>query len=133
MEPPPPTNEGQSPRRHRTQHLGKPTCQISHKSAVWIQRFPLNPNCVFPLFFFFSSLNAFQGTNSLVCLAEYGYGSPIADAIYLWNPSIRKYKRLPDFSLTQYQWVSTGFAYQSEANDYKVVKITQMGAQTPWG
>ena len=68
-----------------------------------------------------------------MCLAEYGYGSPIADGIYLWNPCIRKYKRLPDFSLTQYHWVSTGFAYQSEANDYKVVTITQMGAQNHHG
>ncbi|XP_023918077.1 F-box/kelch-repeat protein At3g06240-like [Quercus suber] len=80
-----------------------------------------------------SSLRIVGSCNGLVCLAQYGYGSLIADAIYLWNPSIRKYRRLPDFSLTQYHWVSTGFAYQSETNDYKVVKITKMGAQNHHG
>ena len=51
------------------------------------------------------------------------------DAIYLWNPGIGKFKRLPDsflskyFSSDQEVWVSTGFAYQSKANDYKVEKL----------
>ena len=64
-----------------------------------------------------SSLQIVGSCNGLGCLAQYGHGSPSADAIYLWNPCIRKYKSLPDFSLTQYHWVSTGFAYQSGTND----------------
>ena len=34
--------------------------------------------------------------NGLVCLAQRGKHSTASDAIYLWNPSIRKFKRLPD-------------------------------------
>ncbi|KAM3685345.1 hypothetical protein ACJW31_11G111000 [Castanea mollissima] len=51
------------------------------------------------------------------------------DAVYLWDPSIRNFERLPDsflsncFSINQEVWVSTGFAYQSKTNDYKVVKL----------
>ena len=43
--------------------------------------------------------------------------------------NVRKFKRLPDsylsnyFSSDQEIWVSTGFAYQSKTNDYKVVKL----------
>ncbi|XP_075673431.1 F-box/kelch-repeat protein At3g06240-like [Castanea sativa] len=67
--------------------------------------------------------------NGLVCFTQHGYypwHPTITGAIYLWNPSIRKLKRLPDFSPTQHDWLSTGFAYQSNTNDYKVVKISQM-------
>ena len=64
--------------------------------------------------------------NGLVCLYQFRNASTNADPIYLWNPSIRKFKRLPDYSLTHFHRVSTGFAYQSETNDYKVVNIYQM-------
>ena len=66
--------------------------------------------------------------NGLVCLAQYGNGLTIAEVIYLWNPSIRKFKRLPDTCLSQYDSVATGFAYQCENNDYKVVKISSLRA-----
>ncbi|XP_023923911.1 F-box/kelch-repeat protein At3g23880-like [Quercus suber] len=42
--------------------------------------------------------------------------------IYLWNPSIRKLKRLPDIEFDCF--IPLGFAYHSEKNDYKVVKIS---------
>ncbi|KAL4616215.1 hypothetical protein ACB092_07G182400 [Castanea dentata] len=66
--------------------------------------------------------------NGLVCFTQHKceYYPFITGAIYLWNPSIRKLKRLPDFSPNQHEWFSTGFAYQSNTNDYKVVKISQM-------
>ena len=64
--------------------------------------------------------------NGLVCFTQHGYHPTTTGAICLWNPSIRKQKRLPDFSLTQYVRFSTGFAYQSITNDYKVVKISLM-------
>ena len=90
-----------------------PVCMVARGSSPFnsISEYPI------PSALHLSSLRIVGSCNGLVCLAEYGYGSPIADAIYLWNPSIRKYKRLPDFSLTQYHWVSPGFAYQFEAND----------------
>ncbi|KAL4616262.1 hypothetical protein ACB092_07G185900 [Castanea dentata] len=66
--------------------------------------------------------HAYSACNGLVCLTQ--YESFFAD-IHLWNPSIRKFKRLPDSSLPQYYCISTGFAYDSKTNDYKVVKISQ--------
>ncbi|XP_050262350.1 F-box/kelch-repeat protein At3g23880-like [Quercus robur] len=68
---------------------------------------------------------AYSACNGLVCLAQYGRFST---NIHLWNPSIRKFKRLSDSSLPQYYCISIGFAYDSKTNDYKVVKISQKGS-----
>ena len=67
--------------------------------------------------------------NGLLCLIALTITShcTVAGVIYLQNPNIRKFKRLPDFFPAKPHWVtSTGFAYQSETNDYKVVKISQI-------
>ncbi|XP_023894882.1 uncharacterized protein LOC112006801 [Quercus suber] len=54
--------------------------------------------------------------------------------IYLWNPSIRKLKKLPDTCLSKLENVIPGFAYPSDSNDYKVVRIScrlrKMGTPT---
>nr|XP_023882182.1 F-box/kelch-repeat protein At3g23880-like isoform X2 [Quercus suber] len=72
--------------------------------------------------------------NGLVCLCQVRtYSATDPAHIYLWNPSIRKVKRLPDFSLDHSRRVSSGFAYQSETNDYKVVNIYQMPASNHHG
>ena len=94
-------------------------CMVARDSATFneISEYPV------PSAFHLSSFQIVGSCNGLVCVAQYGCSSTIAHAIYLWNPSIRKFKRLPDFSLTRFIWISTGFAYQSETNDYKVVKI----------
>ena len=39
------------------------------------------------------------------------------------EPRTRKFKRLPDTWIKKYKWQATGFTYQSETNDYEVVKI----------
>ena len=53
--------------------------------------------------------------NGLVCLAQRGKLSTTSDAIYLWNPSVRKFKRLPDSCSNGPDfWFSTGFGYQSK-------------------
>ncbi|XP_023882201.2 F-box/kelch-repeat protein At3g06240-like [Quercus suber] len=86
-----------------------------------------------PSAFLLSNARSVSSCNGLVCLTELRKTSP---HIYLWNPSIRKLKRLPDFSPTQRDWLSTGFAYQSNTNDYKVVMISNMPAPEPnhhWG
>ena len=62
--------------------------------------------------------------NGLVCLAQRVKLSTASDAIYLWNPSIRKFKRLPDScSNGQDFGFSIGFGSLSKTNDYKVVKL----------
>ena len=53
--------------------------------------------------------------NGLLCLADSN------NVIYLWNPSIRKFKKLPHTCLGNLNNVTLGFAYCSENNDYKVV------------
>ncbi|XP_030967227.1 F-box protein CPR1-like [Quercus lobata] len=58
--------------------------------------------------------------NGLLCLADLVYGN----VIYLWNPSVRKFKKLPDPCLGNSKFVKLGFAYHSENNDYKVVRIS---------
>ena len=68
--------------------------------------------------------------NGLVCLYQLRDVPTNAYPIYLWNPSIRKVKRLPDsiYSSTHFDRLSTELAYQAETNDYKVVNICQMPA-----
>nr|XP_023927664.1 putative F-box protein At1g70960 [Quercus suber] len=41
----------------------------------------------------------------------------------IWNPSARKFKRLPDSCLGNLGVVTLGFAYHSENNDYKVLRV----------
>ncbi|KAK4595536.1 hypothetical protein RGQ29_013850 [Quercus rubra] len=56
--------------------------------------------------------------NGLLCLAT------SIDVIYLWNPSARKFKRLPDSCLGNLGVVTLGFAYHLENDDYKVLRIS---------
>nr|XP_023892015.1 F-box/kelch-repeat protein At3g23880-like [Quercus suber] len=83
-----------------------------------------------PSVFSSSYYHTADSCNGLVCFTQHGHGDYPTNtgAIYLWNPSIRKLKSLPGFSQTQYLRFFTGFAYQSNTNDYKVVKISQMPA-----
>ena len=62
--------------------------------------------------------------NGLLCLADIGSFNISDNVIYLWNPSIRKFKKLPDSCLGRLGYVKHGFAYHSENNDYKVVRIS---------
>ncbi|XP_023918000.1 F-box/kelch-repeat protein At3g06240 isoform X2 [Quercus suber] len=55
--------------------------------------------------------------NGLLCLVDY------TNNIYLWNPSVRKFKKLPHTCLKNLNYATLGFAYHSQNNDYKVVRI----------
>ena len=48
----------------------------------------------------------------------------------MWNPSIRKFKKLPRTCLVKLENVTLGFAYHSENNDYKVVRISSTPSST---
>ncbi|KAK9994103.1 hypothetical protein SO802_023806 [Lithocarpus litseifolius] len=61
--------------------------------------------------------------NGILCFTDF-ITSKSKD-VYLWNPSIRKFKRLPDTCLTQLRTLVLGFGYDSQNNDYKVVRISQ--------
>ncbi|XP_059314412.1 F-box/kelch-repeat protein At3g23880-like [Lycium ferocissimum] len=67
--------------------------------------------------------------NGLICLAIrilHGF-----DDLYLWNPSIRKYKKLPSYTLSlssrncevRLSDFNFGFAYDEFQDDYKVVGV----------
>ena len=43
--------------------------------------------------------------------------------LYLWNPSIRKYKMLSPHFTGRYNDVVQGLAYHSQNNDFKILKI----------
>ncbi|BFG21456.1 hypothetical protein CerSpe_077300 [Prunus speciosa] len=58
--------------------------------------------------------------NGLLCISDY-----IKESTYLWNPSIRKFKRLPrGLNPRKYRYsVALGFGLDVGGNDYKVVRI----------
>nr|XP_023877988.1 F-box protein CPR1-like [Quercus suber] len=63
--------------------------------------------------------------NGLLCLANLSISTTtFANALYLWNPSIRKFKKLPPTCLGKLNKVTLGFAYCSDNNDYKVVRTS---------
>uniref|UniRef100_A0A2N9EFR3 F-box domain-containing protein n=1 Tax=Fagus sylvatica TaxID=28930 RepID=A0A2N9EFR3_FAGSY len=45
------------------------------------------------------------------------------EILYLWNPSIRKYKMLPPHFIGHYRGVAHGLAYHSQNNDYKILRL----------
>ena len=61
--------------------------------------------------------------NGLLCLAD-NSTTTYANALYLWNPSIRKFKKLPPSCLGKLNNDTLGFAYCSDNNDYKVVRTS---------
>ncbi|XP_050253457.1 F-box/kelch-repeat protein At3g23880-like isoform X4 [Quercus robur] len=61
--------------------------------------------------------------NGILCFTDFIISK--SKDVYLWNPSIRKFKRLPDTCLTQLRTLVIGFGYDSQSNDYKVVRISQ--------
>ncbi|KAL4599904.1 hypothetical protein ACB092_11G160400 [Castanea dentata] len=75
------------------------------------------------------SIQIVGSCNGLLCLAHNRGLTTSDNVIYLWNPSIRKFKRLPDSCLPQmgYEHLGSstlGFAYHLENNDYKVLRIS---------
>ena len=60
-------------------------------------------------------------SNGMFCLHNF-----YNNVLYLWNPSIRKFKMLPNPHLTHPSYrrrVVLGFAYHSQNNDYKILRI----------
>ncbi|KAF3951639.1 hypothetical protein CMV_022733 [Castanea mollissima] len=66
---------------------------------------------------FFNCAYLYASCNGLLCFCNYN------NVIYLWNPSIRKFKKLPHTISEKFNNVALRFAYCSENNDYKVVRI----------
>ena len=69
--------------------------------------------------------------NGLLCLADIESITTSGNVIYLWNPNIRKFKRLPKPCLGQLDSVTLGFAYHSKYYDYTVVRISISHSMPP--
>ena len=78
-----------------------------------ISRFK-TPSCFLDAYF----VNCF--CNGIFCLSRYD-----DDPIICWNPSIRKFKMLAPALLTEvFSWVTLGLAYNSQNNDFKILRLT---------
>uniref|UniRef100_A0A7N2RAK3 F-box associated beta-propeller type 1 domain-containing protein n=1 Tax=Quercus lobata TaxID=97700 RepID=A0A7N2RAK3_QUELO len=78
-------------------------------------------------FTFQSGFPHFVGScNGILCFIN--DNAPGSNVFYLWNHSIRKFKRLPD---NQFLVMTFGIGYGSQNNDFKVVGISWTFAKSP--
>ena len=66
--------------------------------------------------------NLVGSCNGILCFTDFITAK--SKDVYLWNPSIRKFKRLPNTCLTLLCNVALGFGYDSQNNDYKIVRFS---------
>lgn len=72
------------------------------------------------------STKVWGSCNGIICLSN------SFDSVVLWNPSTRKYRKLPDSSVEleekwrYYENRIYGFGYDSVSDDYKVVRIVML-------
>ncbi|KAG5586737.1 hypothetical protein H5410_047171 [Solanum commersonii] len=66
------------------------------------------------------SFRSMNSINGLICLVDW------SNDLFLWNPSIRKYKKLPDSKTNSMDAINFiyGFGYDKFREDYKVVACT---------
>ena len=100
-------------------HYNKPVCTVALGRT-----FDRISEVQIPIDISLNSVRKVGSCNGLLCFANYGPRK----AIYFCNPSIRKFKTLPEPCLGHLKHVSLGFAYHSENNDYKDVRISS----SPW-
>ncbi|KAH0980682.1 hypothetical protein GBA52_007859 [Prunus armeniaca] len=71
-----------------------------------------------------SSFYVYGSCNGLLCISD-----TTKETIYLWNPSIRKFKRLPrglirvKYRYSDVATIALGFGLDVGGNDYKVVRV----------
>lgn len=67
--------------------------------------------------------------NGLLCISTRNFSSSYYGfSIYLWNPSIRKFRQLPQGFITapRFTYIGLGLQHEKDDYDYKVVRITVM-------
>ena len=98
-------------------HYNRPVCTVALGRT-----FDRISEVQYPFDFTPGRAHVFGSCNGLLlCLADFG------KVIYVWNPSIKKFKKLPGTclgKLEKFTDLTVGFAYHSENNDYKVVRIS---------
>ncbi|OIT35190.1 f-boxkelch-repeat protein [Nicotiana attenuata] len=83
-----------------------------------------------PYPFFLHNILVAGSCNGIVCLFQ----APLGDAIVLWNPAMRQSRNVP-LSKSQpiigtHSFVSIGFAYDSQKNDFLVLSLKSFGPET---
>ena len=74
---------------------------------------------------FFDECDIVDFCNGLFCLAS--YEKELCHIIYLWNPSIRMFKKLLATPFTDKDTTSVmGLAYNSQNNDFKILRIVSV-------
>ncbi|KAH7860996.1 hypothetical protein Vadar_020420 [Vaccinium darrowii] len=78
----------------------------------------------FPPHFIVSDMEIVGSINGLVCLDS----PPLSVLLTIWNPATKQYRYLPcptigNFHPDSVNTISTGFAFDSVKNDYKVIRI----------
>ena len=77
---------------------------------------------------FVDECSIFGFCNGMVCLAS--ADELLSHLIYLWNPSIRKFKMLCATPLTlRHECVALGLAYHSQNNDFKILRLVCQDSQ----
>ncbi|XP_047331917.1 F-box/kelch-repeat protein At3g23880-like [Impatiens glandulifera] len=91
-------------------------------SVLHEECYPSTHDHYYPLKHWPDSVLIVGSVNGLVCIASEEEGS-----VFLWNPSIRKSKRLPDCGLGLKERLDRdivyGFGYDETSSDYKVIRI----------
>ena len=73
---------------------------------------------------------AFCFCNGMVCIAS--HDEDFIEILYLWNPSIRKFKMLTATPLTRrFASLAHGLAYHSQNNDFKILRLICYGENGP--
>ncbi|CAN6700171.1 unnamed protein product [Malus baccata var. baccata] len=62
--------------------------------------------------------------NGLVCISNSAFMT-LESPVYLWNPSIRNLKRLPNSLQHTTAFVHLGFGFHSEVDNYRVVRVAR--------
>ncbi|XP_075674475.1 F-box/kelch-repeat protein At3g23880-like [Castanea sativa] len=75
---------------------------------------------------FFDKCNIDACCNGLFCMVDYA----LCHIIYLWNPSIRMFKKLlATPSTDEDMWSVIGLAYNSKNNDFKILRLVSFWGQ----
>ena len=101
-----------------TRPIARPLLDTSFCTVAFDSTFDRISEVRIPFHINYTSAKIVGSCNGLLCLAIFE-----DRVIYLWNPCIRKFKRLPDTCLRRLESARLRFAYDSKNDDYKVVRI----------
>ncbi|PIN16739.1 hypothetical protein CDL12_10614 [Handroanthus impetiginosus] len=90
--------------------------EVQHCSLhpLFLERVTYASHCDFPVDESIDSLDLLGSCNGLICIHIN------RNKYFLWNPSTRESKKLPDFDLSHVHTIEDGFSFDDSSGDYKV-------------